>query len=35
MWALVAEHGAVVRRGQELASVLAPVERKLLKLVDG
>jgi hypothetical protein len=33
MWALVAEHGAVVKRGAELASVLAPVERKLLKLV--
>ncbi len=33
MWALIAEHGAVVKRGQELASVLAPVERKLLKLV--
>ena len=33
MWALVAEHGVVVKRGQELASVLAPVERKLLRLV--
>ena len=34
MWALVAEHGAVVKRGQELASILAPVERKLLKLIE-
>jgi hypothetical protein len=34
MWALVAEHGAVVKRGAELASVLAPVERKLMKLID-
>lgn len=34
MWALVAEHGAVVRRGHELAGVLAPVERKLVKLVE-
>ncbi len=34
MWALVAEHGAVVKRGQELGSVLAPVERKLVKLIE-
>ncbi len=34
MWALVGEHGAVLRRGQELGPVLAPVERKLLKLVE-
>jgi hypothetical protein len=34
MWALVAEHGAVVKRGQELASILAPVERKLLRLIE-
>ena len=34
MWALVGEHGAVLRRGHELAPVLAPVERRLLKLVD-
>lgn len=33
MWALVSEGGAVLRRGHELASVLAPVERKLMKLV--
>ena len=34
MWALVAEQGQVVKRGHELASVLAPVERKLVKLVE-
>lgn len=34
MWALVAEHGAVVKRGHELASILAPVERKLVKMVE-
>jgi hypothetical protein len=34
MWALIAEHGAVVKRGHELGPVLAPVERKLLKLVE-
>jgi hypothetical protein len=34
MWALVAEHGAVVKRGQELGSILAPVERKLVKLIE-
>jgi hypothetical protein len=34
MWALVNELGAVLRRGHELGPVLAPVERKLLKLVE-
>jgi hypothetical protein len=33
MWALVGEAGAVLKRGQELGPVLAPVERRLLKLV--
>lgn len=33
MWALIGEHGTVLRRGQELPGVLAPVERRLLKLV--
>ncbi len=33
MWALIGEGGAVLRRGQELGPVLAPVERKLMKLV--
>ncbi len=33
MWALVGEHGAVVKRGHELAPVLALVERRLMKLV--
>lgn len=32
-WALVAEHGAVLKRGDELGAVLAPIERKLMKLV--
>lgn len=34
MWALVGEAGAVVKRGHELGPVLAPVERRLMKLVD-
>lgn len=34
MWALINETGAVLRRGQELAGILAPVERRLMKLVD-
>jgi len=34
MWALVGEHGAVLKRGHELAPVLAPVERRLLRLVE-
>ena len=34
MWALVGEGGVVLKRGHELAAVLAPVERRLMKLVD-
>jgi hypothetical protein len=33
-FALVSEHGAVLKRGQELAGVLAPLERRLLRLID-
>lgn len=33
MWALVGEGGAILRRGHELGPVLAPVERRLMKLV--
>jgi len=32
-WALVGEHGAVLKRGHELPGVLAPLERRLLKIV--
>ena len=34
MWALVTENGVVLRRGHDLGPVLAPVERKLMKLVE-
>ena len=34
MWALVGEAGAVLKRGHDLGPVLAPVERRLLKLVE-
>jgi hypothetical protein len=34
MWALIGEHGVVLKRGHELGPVLAPVERRLMKLVD-
>lgn len=34
MWALIGEAGAVLRRSHELVGVLAPVERRLLKLVS-
>jgi len=34
MWALIGEHGTVLKRGADLGPVLAPVERKLLKLVE-
>ena len=33
MWALVHEAGMVLKRGHELGPVLAPVERRLMKLV--
>ncbi len=33
MWALIGESGMILKRGQELGPVLAPVERKLLKVV--
>jgi len=32
-FALVSEHGLVLKRGQELGMVLAPVERRLMRLV--
>ncbi len=34
MWALICEGGATLKRGHELPGVLAPVERRLLKVVD-
>ena len=35
MWALIGEHGLVLKRGHELGPVLAPLERRLMKLVGG
>jgi len=32
-FALVSEHGQVLKRGHELAGVLAPLERRLMRLV--
>jgi hypothetical protein len=32
-FALVSEHGAVLKRGHELHAVLAPIERRLMRLV--
>lgn len=34
MWALYGEAGQVLKRGHELAGVLSPLERKLLKVVE-
>lgn len=34
MWALIGEQGQVLKRGQELLGVLAPIERRLVKAVD-
>jgi len=33
MWVLVGEGGMILKRGEELGPVLAPVERRLMKLV--
>ena len=32
-WALIGEHGGVLKRGHELQPVLAPLERRLMRLV--
>lgn len=32
MWALLSEGGAILKRGHDLSAVLAPVERRLIKL---
>ena len=34
-WMLIGESGQVLRCGDQLASILAPLERRLLKLVGG
>ncbi len=34
MWTLFGEHGQVLKRGHELAGILAPVERRLVKAVE-
>lgn len=34
IWALYGEQGQVLKRGHDLSGVLAPVERRLLKVVD-
>ncbi len=33
MWALIGEGGQILKRGHELGPVLAPIERRLLKVV--
>jgi len=35
MWTLFGEGGQVLKRGHELAGVLFPIERRLLKVVEG
>ncbi len=34
MWCLIGESGQVLKRGHELAGVLFPLERRLLKVVE-
>ena len=34
MWTLFGESGQVLKRGHDLAGVLSPIERRLLKIVD-
>lgn len=33
IWTLFGEHGQILKRGHELAGVLAPIERRLVKAV--
>ncbi len=33
-WTLFGEHGAILKRGHDVTGVLAPLERRLLKIVD-
>jgi len=33
-FALISEHGVVLKRGQELHGILAPLERRLMRLVE-
>ena len=35
MWALIGEAGQVLKRGRDLGPILAPIERRLLKVVSG
>ena len=35
MWTLFGEAGQVLKRGHDIANVLVPLERKLLKIVEG
>jgi len=35
MWTLFGEQGQTIKRGHELAGVLVPLERRLLKAVEG
>lgn len=35
MWTLFGEAGQVLKRGHELSGVLSPIERRLLKVVEG
>ncbi len=35
MWTLFGEAGQVLKRGHDLAGVLSPLERRLMKAVDG
>ena len=34
-FALIGEHGAVLKRGHDLPGVLAPIERRLVRIVAG
>lgn len=34
MWALYGEQGQILKRGHDLSGVLAPVERRLVKVVE-
>lgn len=35
MWTLFGEAGQILKRGHDLAGVLSPIERRLMKIVEG
>lgn len=34
MWMLIGESGAILKRGHEVSNILAPIERKLMRVIE-